>query len=168
MAWQAWGSHVSYVVSQRSKREHSKSPRGSLPLSWKSHPMSQASHLGQPRVKERERTPTASWEECQRICTSFIPSPHSRVGKKEKVLKHEVSTSWIKVYHVSRMKAGAGSYWSKGISLKSGTVSFETVYTTDWVTLTLNSLNLRGYGLHGGVLSVKWNNGMFQGYCVDT
>lgn len=54
VAWQPWGSHASCVVSQHSKCEHSKSPRGSLPLSWKSHLMSQASHLGQPRVKERE------------------------------------------------------------------------------------------------------------------
>lgn len=35
--------------------------------------------------------------------------------------------------------------------------------------LELNLTESQGvWGLHGGVLSVKWNNGMFQGYCVDT
>ena len=93
MAWQPWDRHASCVVSQHSKCEHFKSPRGSSPLSCKSHAMSLASHLGQPRVKETEWTPTAPWEECQRICAIFIPSPHSCVQKKEKVLRHEVSTS---------------------------------------------------------------------------
>ena len=54
MAWQPWDRHASCVVSQHSKCEHFKSPRGSSPLSCKSHAMSLASHLGQPRVKERE------------------------------------------------------------------------------------------------------------------
>lgn len=35
--------------------------------------------------------------------------------------------------------------------------------------LELNLTESQGvWGLHGGVLSVEWNNGMFQGYCVDT
>lgn len=109
---------------QRSKREHLQEFQRLFTSVLEVTSMSQASHFrtAQESKRGKRNSLSSSKEECQRICTSFIPSPHS-VGKKEKVLKHEVSTSWIKVYHVSRMKAGAGSYWSKGISLKSGTVS---------------------------------------------
>lgn len=130
--------------------------QGSLCQSLPRHPMSQEKSLRTLRVKERGIKPHIFTEGMSKsLWPSLFLHPILMYWPKRKSSDMDgISTSWMKVYGVSRTSAGARSHWSEGIGLESNIPGFETRYTTYWVTLSqlLKLTESQGFCLSSGII----------------